>query len=155
MTAYTAGLLFSEEEALVALILKKRGPDNVRGRLNAIGGHVEPGESPADCQAREFREETGLHVPPEAWTETVELRGPDWVVHFFRATVPRDVLLTVETTTDEEVSVCEVRSLGAVMWHPLHGEVEVVRNLRWIIPLSVDRSVRFPVVLTEGLPRVA
>ena len=34
------------------------------GKIVALGGHVEPGESPAQAAAREVKEEAGLHVTP-------------------------------------------------------------------------------------------
>ena len=42
----------------VLLIRKKRG--HGAGKVNAPGGHVEPGEAPAACARREVREEVGL-----------------------------------------------------------------------------------------------
>jgi len=35
------------------------------GRLQGIGGGVQPGEAPLGSAIREIREETGLEVPPE------------------------------------------------------------------------------------------
>jgi 8-oxo-dGTP diphosphatase len=39
------------------------------GKIVGLGGHVEPGESPAQAAAREVKEESGIHVAPEALTE--------------------------------------------------------------------------------------
>jgi 8-oxo-dGTP diphosphatase len=39
------------------------------GKIVGLGGHVEPGESPAEAAAREVKEESGLHVPVDALTE--------------------------------------------------------------------------------------
>lgn len=36
------------------------------GKIVALGGKVEPGESPAAAAAREVREEAGIHVPAAA-----------------------------------------------------------------------------------------
>jgi 8-oxo-dGTP diphosphatase len=39
------------------------------GKIVGLGGHVEPGESPAVAAAREVKEESGIHVAPEALVE--------------------------------------------------------------------------------------
>jgi 8-oxo-dGTP diphosphatase len=39
------------------------------GKIVGLGGHVEPGESPAVAAAREVKEESGIHVAPEALAE--------------------------------------------------------------------------------------
>lgn len=39
------------------------------GKIVGLGGHVEPGESPAEAAAREAKEEAGVHVPVAALTE--------------------------------------------------------------------------------------
>jgi 8-oxo-dGTP diphosphatase len=39
------------------------------GKIVGLGGHVEPGESPAAAAAREVKEESGIHVAPEALAE--------------------------------------------------------------------------------------
>jgi 8-oxo-dGTP diphosphatase len=39
------------------------------GKIVGLGGHVEPGESPAEAAAREVKEESGLHVPVGALSE--------------------------------------------------------------------------------------
>jgi 8-oxo-dGTP diphosphatase len=44
-----------------------------QGKIVGLGGHVEPGESPAEAAAREAKEESGLTVPRAALTEAAEL----------------------------------------------------------------------------------
>jgi 8-oxo-dGTP diphosphatase len=39
------------------------------GKIVGLGGHVEPGESPAEAAVREVKEESGIHVPVGALTE--------------------------------------------------------------------------------------
>lgn len=39
------------------------------GKTVGLGGHVEPGESPVQAAAREVKEESGIHVAPEALVE--------------------------------------------------------------------------------------
>lgn len=52
-----------------------------RGQWTTIGGCIEPGEEPADCIAREIREETGVTAIPEsitsvdAWGDVVYPNG--------------------------------------------------------------------------------
>jgi 8-oxo-dGTP diphosphatase len=39
------------------------------GKIVGLGGHVEPGESPAEAAVREVKEESGIHVSVDALTE--------------------------------------------------------------------------------------
>jgi 8-oxo-dGTP diphosphatase len=44
-----------------------------RGKIVALGGHVEAGESPAEAAAREVKEESGLLVAAAALTEAAHI----------------------------------------------------------------------------------
>jgi len=44
-----------------------------RGKIVALGGHVEPGESEAEAASREVKEESGLCVAPSALTEAARI----------------------------------------------------------------------------------
>jgi 8-oxo-dGTP diphosphatase len=44
-----------------------------RGKIVGLGGHVEPGESPAEAAVREVKEESGLTVLQSALTETAHV----------------------------------------------------------------------------------
>ena len=56
--ADTAVLTFIRRDGQLLLILKKRGLG--RGKVNAPGGRIEPGETPEQAAVRETQEEVGL-----------------------------------------------------------------------------------------------
>jgi 8-oxo-dGTP pyrophosphatase MutT (NUDIX family) len=49
--------------ALECLVLRRAAGGRCPGSWEAVHGHIEPGETPADAARRELQEETGL--PPE------------------------------------------------------------------------------------------
>ncbi len=66
---------------LLQQVAPGRGP--WAGLWNGVGGHVEPGESPAEAAGREFREETRLDLlaPQLAGTVVVDLaRDPGLIL---------------------------------------------------------------------------
>lgn len=143
MKHYVCGFCFgryTSGEPCVALILKTH-PDWQRGLLNGVGGLVGPGETVHEAMVREFREETGLETPPFAWTERVEMAGPDRIVHFMAAHVseiglrdPNKLPRLVAAKTDGEPEVPN-------WWPAVPVPDGVVRNLRWVIPLCSDPDV--------------
>lgn len=60
----------------ILLGLKKAGFG--AGKWVGLGGHIEPGEKPADAAVREVREESGLAVPPDslAHVASIDFRFP-------------------------------------------------------------------------------
>jgi 8-oxo-dGTP diphosphatase len=58
---YVLALLFTEDRGRVVLMHKTR-PAWQAGRVNALGGKLAAGESPADAARREVREEAGVDV---------------------------------------------------------------------------------------------
>ena len=86
---YVCGFLFSPDRTRVLLIRKNR-PAWQAGKLNGLGGKIEPGETPLEAMRREFREEAGAEVAD--WQHVLTLSGADdagsgrgWAGHFFRA----------------------------------------------------------------------
>jgi 8-oxo-dGTP diphosphatase len=138
---YVAGFMFSEDRTHLALIQKKK-PEWQRGRFNAIGGKIEPGEGALDAMVREFQEETGVDTTPEVWESLATLTGPGWRVHFFHAFT--DSVWDARTTTDEEVFVGAVAGFTANQF--------LMDNLKVLIPLALDCSgITLPVALFDGM----
>ena len=129
MRTYACGFLFSPDRQRV-LLIRKRRPAWQAGKLNGLGGKVEPGETPLQAMRREFREEAGVNVAE--WQEILTLAGPDdagsgigWRGHFFRAFGDLDAPRAV---TDEQLERHDVHALPR----------DVIPNLRWMIPLMLD-----------------
>lgn len=72
---YVLGLLFSEDASRVLLVWKNR-PAWQNGKLNGIGGKIEPGETPLQAMDREFVEET--YFVGYANLATDEIEKPYW-----------------------------------------------------------------------------
>lgn len=128
MTNYVCGFAFNLDAGLVALIRKTK-PTWQAGRLNGIGGHVEPGENPDEAMEREFEEEAGVRVT--SWDHFLVLMdGSDrWNVHFYRAfDAP---IHQVCSKTDEHVGLYTMINMP---------RNKVVPNLRWLLPLAADRN---------------
>jgi 8-oxo-dGTP diphosphatase len=129
MRTYVCGFLFSPDRANV-LLIRKRRPAWQAGKLNGVGGKIEPGESPLEAMRREFREEAALDIPD--WHEALTLTGPNdagsgvaWRGHFFRAFASID---PARALTDEPLEIHPARRLPD----------DTIPNLRWMIPLLLD-----------------
>ena len=126
---YVCGFLFTPDRDRV-LLIRKRRPAWQAGKLNGLGGKIEPGETAPDAMRREFREEAGVDVGD--WQHVLTLSGPDdagsgrgWAGHFFRAF--GDVS-AARPITDEQLEIHPTRPLPP----------DTIPNLRWIIPLLLD-----------------
>ncbi len=132
---WSVGFLF-DDAGRVALIEKKR-PAWQAGKLNGIGGKVEPGETPAEAMRREFREETGVDVAD--WHHFMTLRWEAGDVFFYRSFASH-LLAGVQTTTDEMVQVT---------WADAIGVLPTIPNLAWIVPLARHTHDRYEPILVE------
>ena len=67
----------------------KRKDDMHYGKWNAIGGKIEPGESPEECVIREVKEESGLSIKNPKLKGILTFpgfsKGIDWYVYVFVA----------------------------------------------------------------------
>jgi 8-oxo-dGTP diphosphatase len=126
MTEYVAGFLFDGDR--VALVVKNR-PEWQKGKMNGIGGHIEPGETPEQAMAREFVEETGYERPePLDWMRFAELSGSDYKVYFFYEYGDHRLL---HQPTDETVVSVDIGDLNFANSIP---------SLTWLIPLALSMN---------------
>ena len=132
-TEYVVGFLCNKDRDIVVLIDKHR-PTWQKGKINGVGGHIEPGETPVAAMQREFREEAGLDVGD--WELAVEMTGGTWKVYFFVATGPA---MNAMTQTDEEVVIAWIGMLPP----------RVLPNLHWLIPLCLDLDIEKPVCVRD------
>lgn len=134
---YVLALLFTADGREVVLVRKSRPPWQA-GRVNALGGKLHDGESLVDAARREVREEAGVEV--ERWEEFLVWHDPEYRLRAVRAF--DDVARLARTAEDQEVFLANVSGL------PLN----VIDNLRWIIPLALDRDVTVPLEVTSANP---
>jgi 8-oxo-dGTP diphosphatase len=119
---YCLGFIFHGDR--VVLISKKR-PEWQVGKLNGIGGKVEPGETSVAAMSRECKEETNVFIPESAWTYFATLQGDGYIIDVFFT--HEGTLTSLKTTTDEEISV---------EWIDELNRIPVIPNLRWLIPMA-------------------
>ncbi len=148
--SYVAGFAFDYENENVALILKAR-PDWQKGKFNAIGGHIEGGESPTAAITREWMEET--HAVPVEWTMFAVLEGPtidvevdprygypSFRVFFFRGNT--DIKGLKCFSKDETIHNFHIRALPS----------DVIPNLHWLIPMALpNQSESWALFIRERL----
>jgi 8-oxo-dGTP diphosphatase len=124
---YVLGFRFrGGEHREVALILKAK-PDWQKGKLNGIGGKVEPTDEygPHQAMAREFMEETSVHTAWHEWRKFGTLRHAGEKIHLFASNGDCDI----RQTTIERPG-----------WYPvaLLSMLPIMKNLKWLVPLAMD-----------------
>lgn len=139
---WVVGFAFDESAEVVVLIRKAR-PEWQAGRLNGVGGKVEPDVDVVDgavsivaAMTREFAEETGVRTGREEWQHFASLKWEEGTVHFFRLFDWR-VVRDSRTLTDEPIEVHRVAELD---------RARVTPNLRWLVPLAAHRHDSYDVI---------
>lgn len=138
---YVLGFFFDTRTKEVALIRKTK-PEFQKGKLNGIGGKIEPSDStPEWAMVREFQEETGMKTMLVFWHRFAIMEFPHARVFCFSYEGNPRLL---QTTTDE---VVEIHPADQAFGHP-----QFLPNLRWLIPLAIA-SIKLPMpclTVTEG-----
>lgn len=103
MIEYVVGYLFDFSNNVV--LIRKTKPAWQAGKMNGIGGKVEPGENALQAMIREFKEETGADFTD--WEKFIELSEEGYKLHSYRG-ITNDVhYLGIQTTTDEVVEIVD------------------------------------------------
>lgn len=124
MTEYVAGFMFDQERRFVALVVKNK-PKWQEGRMNGIGGKVEPDESPLHAMVREFREEAGL--THNAWKHFCVISGVDWRVFFFFCVTNH--VFDVRSMTEEAIRIVRVEEVAGP---------DFMTNLPWLVRMALS-----------------
>jgi 8-oxo-dGTP diphosphatase len=86
-------LIRTRDDGVREVLLGRKKTGFGLGKIVALGGHVEAGETPAEAAVREVKEESGIRVLPAALTAAADLTflfpaRPEWdmTVAIFTAT---------------------------------------------------------------------
>ncbi|MEO6210867.1 MAG: NUDIX domain-containing protein [Gemmatimonadaceae bacterium] len=123
-------LLFTDDGSRVVLMRRTR-PAWQAGRVNALGGSIMEGESAVSAARREVREECGVDVAE--WSELLVWDDAEYRMHVLSAVSARAA--EARTLEDQEIFLADVRVLPE----------NVIDNLRWLVPLALDRDVAVPI----------
>lgn len=121
------GFYFSTDRREVLLIHKNRGPHGMAGRVNGIGGKIEPSDlDPAAAMRREFEEEAGKTV--EDWELVCSFQHlQDALVHVYRAFGDLDDCRSLTDETVLRLPVGEAMALPS-LWN----------NVAWLVHMALE-----------------
>lgn len=136
IVSYVLGFVFNMDGSQVLLIRKARGPNNMAGNVNGIGGKMEAGESPLRAMNREAAEEAGLGGLE--WAAIATLTGPSYHVWVFSARVD-ELLGNFDPPGAETLLVVPADRMPTLQYAP--GVPTLVR-------LALDDAIAKPVPLT-------
>ena len=130
MQEYVAGFAISVNHKHVLLIEKKH-PMWQAGKLNAVGGKIEPNETAYGAMIREFKEETNLCVT--SWHNLCVLSGEGFKVHFYYANIEASHMRESRQMTDEAVDTYPVENI-------LLGRETTIPNVPWLLAMALSFS---------------
>lgn len=117
---YAVGFAFNAEASKVVLIRKTR-PAWQAGKLNGLGGKVDPGETPEHTMAREFFEECGVQTDPAEWHPFAKLASLDGDVICYR--LFDDKVMQARSCEDQEIVIVDTdmnllaqQGMSSVVW---------------------------------------
>ena len=110
------------------LLIHKTRPAWQVGKVNGLGGKIEPGEDMYDCITREIREESALETKKDQWV---------FIGNISSDTVSLDVLGYVYEGSLEDAQTVEDE---VVAWFPVASlPSNIISNLSWLIPMTIDK----------------
>jgi 8-oxo-dGTP diphosphatase len=129
---YVLGFMFNDVMFDRVVLIRKNRPEWQAGKLNGVGGKIEPGETPEEAMRREFLEETSLdHRSWHLFTTLTTVEGH--VVHCFRARCGSDYWNMIRTVTDETVVTRPVHELTL-----LQEGRSCMPNVAWLAPMALS-----------------
>ena len=116
-------LCYIENNGLWLMLYRNRKPEDPNeGKWLGIGGKIEPGETPDECNAREVMEETGLRVPAAVFCGVIEFRADmyedeDMYLYYSDSCIPSDSEAEAIFRTTGEIVLPECDE-GELRWIP-------------------------------------
>ncbi len=136
--------VYQAGDPMILLVLKDR-PDWQKGRLNLVGGKVEPNEDVATAALRELKEETGYEPARHDAIEQIGiLQGSSEIIYCFRASV------------DDYTQPYPIPRAGeteVVRWFPwscVRKDKRLMSNLRVILPLALARVYDWEITYSDA-----
>lgn len=115
--SYVLGVALNPATSQFVGLTKLKGPPFLIGRRTFPGGKREGNETPQVAISREVFEETGVYIPPEAWTIFEEVQRPEYSLYKLVANSP-DVA-TAYQKESEPVWVSDIDTeLGGAVFRP-------------------------------------
>jgi 8-oxo-dGTP diphosphatase len=129
MKHYVVGYLFSGDLQRVVLI-RKTHPEWQAGKLNGVGGQIEPNESPLRAMQRKFLAEAGTRLT--GWTQFATLTDDNYFTAHFYWSLEIDLTdRQITSPTDEVAGWFQVSDV-------LTLKEACVANLLWLIPMAIN-----------------
>lgn len=126
---YCLGFLFDPLLEEVLLIRKNRGPETLIGKLNGLGGKCNTKENPAKAMEREFIEESNIFIPQSDWIKVCNIEVNGSIIYTYSKS-SMDIY---------NYSQMESEEIGVYNLKHLFNELNYVPNLRWIIPMCLNK----------------
>lgn len=128
---YVLGFAFAPKANAVLLFQKDR-PAWQAGRINGVGGKVQPHDPDIyEAMRREFAEETGIHTRAADWRHYARMECPVWRIEVFaHYDLPLHEAQRQAGETETPVT-CGIRTLD----HP-----RLLSNIEWLVALALDRG---------------
>ena len=127
MKRYTVGFLFNKTRTHVLLIHKTKPAWQV-GKINGVGGKVEPGETSIQCIEREVKEETNIDTDRSHWVFVGTISGGDAIIEVY-GYIYDGVLFEAYTFEKEKIEWFQINLLPE----------NIIPNLSWLIPLTLEK----------------
>ena len=116
-------LCYMENNGRWLMLYRNRKPEDPNeGKWLGIGGKIEPGETPDECNAREVFEETGFRINSAVFCGVIEFRADmyedeDMYLYYSDDFTPSDSARPEDSRTDEPYALPECDE-GELKWIP-------------------------------------
>ena len=106
MIRYVLGFMFSYDLKQVVMIEKQKGPSELIGKWNGIGGKIEESDRwYIDAMVREFEEETSVITEDEAWKYYGKHLHDNFEIYAYAA---KGNMKRIKSNEEETVTVFDV-----------------------------------------------